>query len=252
MNRQFGNSIDKLTNVSYPKNRLYFWRFLELNEENNIFLTIEGDPISNENKNKIVKYSIDLFSEKGYSSVSVRDITKFVGIKESSLYNHFRSKEEILETIFYNFQQEVAKIMPPIQKIDYLVNTLKIKGFLEAGFANFLEHITKATNEKIWRIVLLERGRNPFARTIFLNDIVGLAVNILEIAFSAWIDKEGVMDIDPHLLATEFHYTFITIIEIYLLLKIDQEDTSSIETQMRQYLEFFTNNLKRFEKRDEE
>ena len=53
-------------------------------------------------KEKIFDVSIDLFSQNGYDGVSIRQIAqiaKEVGIKESSIYNHYQSKESILESI---------------------------------------------------------------------------------------------------------------------------------------------------------
>ena len=38
-------------------------------------------------------------SKKGYDSVSIRTIASNVGIKESSIYNHYSSKKEILMSI---------------------------------------------------------------------------------------------------------------------------------------------------------
>ena len=51
------------------------------------------------NKEKIFDRSIDLFSQFGYDRVSMRQIAKEVGIKESSIYNHYKSKESILDEI---------------------------------------------------------------------------------------------------------------------------------------------------------
>ena len=68
-----------------------------------VYIDLKSQPITNSNKEKILNTAIDLFSNKGFNAVSVRDITRGVEIKESSLYNHFKSKDEILETIFWNF-----------------------------------------------------------------------------------------------------------------------------------------------------
>ena len=51
------------------------------------------------NKDKIFNVSVDLFSEHGYDGVSIRQIAREVGIKESSIYNHYPSKEAILDSI---------------------------------------------------------------------------------------------------------------------------------------------------------
>ena len=57
------------------------------------------------NRDKIFDVSIDLFSKFGYDGVSVRQIAGEVGIKESSIYNHYNSKEAILDSIL-NFYIE--------------------------------------------------------------------------------------------------------------------------------------------------
>lgn len=50
-------------------------------------------------KEKILWEALCLFSERGYSAVSVRDIAAAVGIRESSLYNHFPNKRAIFDSI---------------------------------------------------------------------------------------------------------------------------------------------------------
>ena len=46
-------------------------------------------------KEKIFDVSLDLFSKKGYDSVSLREIAEEVGIQKSSIYSHYSSKEAI-------------------------------------------------------------------------------------------------------------------------------------------------------------
>lgn len=50
-------------------------------------------------KEQILEEALKLFSVKGYDAVSVRDILRAVGIKESSLYYHFKNKQDIFDTI---------------------------------------------------------------------------------------------------------------------------------------------------------
>lgn len=56
-------------------------------------------------KNRIAQEALYLFSEKGYAATSVRDIAAAVGIKDSSLYNHYKSKQEILDYVIEKYAQ---------------------------------------------------------------------------------------------------------------------------------------------------
>lgn len=44
-------------------------------------------------KELILEVSLELFSEKGFNVASVRDIAKKIGIKDSSLYFHYKNKQ---------------------------------------------------------------------------------------------------------------------------------------------------------------
>jgi AcrR family transcriptional regulator len=47
-----------------------------------------------------------LFKEKGYSAVTMRDIAQAMDIKAASLYNHIKSKQEILVLIVIEIAEE--------------------------------------------------------------------------------------------------------------------------------------------------
>ena len=53
----------------------------------------------NATKQRILNVALDLFSQKGFSAVSVRDICKVVDIKESSVYYHFKNKQSIFDEL---------------------------------------------------------------------------------------------------------------------------------------------------------
>lgn len=58
-------------------------------------------------KNQILKQAEVLFYNKGYGLATMREIALGVGIEAASLYNHFKSKEEILAAICLDLMQHM-------------------------------------------------------------------------------------------------------------------------------------------------
>ena len=50
------------------------------------------------------------FAERGYPVVTVRDIMKACGLTQGALYNHFKSKDELLHDIIASTQAELEKV----------------------------------------------------------------------------------------------------------------------------------------------
>lgn len=65
-------------------------------------------------KSEIISVSAKLFKEKGYSAVTMRDIAQAMDIKAASLYNHIKSKQEILVLILIEIAEEFTLVMNEI------------------------------------------------------------------------------------------------------------------------------------------
>ncbi len=50
------------------------------------------------------------FAERGYPVVTVRDIMKACGLTQGALYNHFKSKDELLHDIITSTQSELERL----------------------------------------------------------------------------------------------------------------------------------------------
>jgi AcrR family transcriptional regulator len=50
----------------------------------------------------ILQKAASMFREKGFNATSMRDLAEAVGIEAASLYNHIKSKNEILEAICFD------------------------------------------------------------------------------------------------------------------------------------------------------
>ncbi|WP_066049088.1 TetR/AcrR family transcriptional regulator [Robertmurraya korlensis] len=196
-------------------------------------------------KEKILDVATELFSQKGFSGVSIREITKEVGIKESSLYNHFKNKDEILETILSNFRVEFAKIIPTKDQLDAILASSTLEGFFIRGFERFQEHLSREKNERCWRILSNEQYRLPAAREIYLHDVIGLSLQFLETVFAKLIVLGKLKDTyKPAVLASEYQYTMFAMLTEYHLLRFDGKDTTEIEQKMKNHVRFFLDTIK--------
>lgn len=73
-----------------------------------------------EEKNKqqiIYEAAARLFRDKGYRATSMRDLAKAVDLKASSLYNHIKSKEELLKAICFENAKKFLLGMDQIEKL---------------------------------------------------------------------------------------------------------------------------------------
>jgi AcrR family transcriptional regulator len=66
-------------------------------------------------KEEIQNVAIKLFKERGYNATTMRDLAAEVGIEAASLYNHIRSKEEILRGICFDIASRYIAQMNEIQ-----------------------------------------------------------------------------------------------------------------------------------------
>ncbi|MBV1923178.1 MAG: TetR/AcrR family transcriptional regulator [Flavobacteriaceae bacterium] len=80
-------------------------------------------------KREIIKVASQLFKDKGYNAVSMRDIALELGIKAASLYNHIEGKQEILSILVLDLAKEftlgmnkiASSELSPTQKIEQLI-----------------------------------------------------------------------------------------------------------------------------------
>ena len=59
---------------------------------------------------EIIDKSIDIIATKGIQGLTIKNLSKEIGISEPAIYRHFESKTEILLTILKNFE-EMASFM---------------------------------------------------------------------------------------------------------------------------------------------
>lgn len=106
-------------------------------------------------KERILLSAIHLFAEKGYSEANMKEIAAQVGIRASSIYNHFSSKEEIIEDILAMYGQLLDRGTPDKNEIDRMVRDEAPETILRRMFFSFSDEIYF----KILKIIFHEQFR---------------------------------------------------------------------------------------------
>ncbi|MCG8571995.1 MAG: TetR/AcrR family transcriptional regulator, partial [Spirochaetes bacterium] len=127
-----------------------------------------------ENKNtkeRIFEIAVELFSQKGFHGTSIRDIAKQVGIKESSLYNHFSSKSAILDSILQYHQKSFEEALPSREEMEATAAnfTDPVKLWLQ-GTMDFVKRLPPLS-EQISYILHNEMFLNIQCRDFVLNSM---------------------------------------------------------------------------------
>ena len=174
-------------------------------------------------KKQIMTESLILFSERGYDGVSMRDIARQVGVRESALYKHFENKlalenyiigmmkvycSEVVNEIRASVGSDVCEIAE--KYINEGVNVLK-KQCVEF----FLFWYKDEQAVQFRRLLIQERFRHPKAGRI-LRDFLEVGVlEYLSALFNEMIKLGYFKELDSELLAWQFYAPLYLLLDKY-------------------------------------
>lgn len=166
-------------------------------------------------KDKILDAALDLFCVDGYTTVSIRDIGKVVGIKESSIYYHFKNKEDILLSLYTQSEQwtETRK-SEFIYSLD-AVSRVECEGFVVAGVAYLESYLLEEKINKMIRMLTMEKQRSSKAAEIYRQLLFTVPLEHQKHVFTLMQDKGLMEGDDPELLAAEYQSIILYIFYKY-------------------------------------
>ena len=158
---------------------------------------------------------IEQISTFGYEEVSMRDIADKVGIKVASIYNHYESKQNILEIIYEYYSEHYFDNRKPL---DYMKKMIEGAGAAEI-IRTFARTFETEDQKKYVRMILITKIVNmrlfqdTAANKMFAEhneDDIQYVVNVL---------KHGVEigRIDP---AFDLEYFAVVLLDSYMMMGI--------------------------------
>ena len=193
-------------------------------------------------KEKILKHALKLFSTKGFKATTVRDIAGSIGIKQSALYNHFKNKDEILETLIRDLTS--SAIVTLFDNKDASALHKEGKSLLMGIATTFKLLSFDGQNEALFKLLMQEIFRNERIREIYNEYFYQENVKKLSGIFFGMMQEEIIKSSDPLLLANEFFAPLFFYQMQVSLLKLDKKSTSSVVSLFEKHVEHFWDNVK--------
>ena len=126
--------------------------------------------MTEDRKREIIYATLELVAENGLGKVSMQQIADKVGIRKASLYNHFSSKDEIIETM-YEVLRRASKEKSAVS-IDYdeLTDGRSLEEILSIAVGSYRRMIRDPQMFLFYRIIMSERTISPTASEIMVKE----------------------------------------------------------------------------------
>ncbi len=189
-------------------------------------------------KEKIFDAALDLFAERGYDGVSTRDIAAAVGIKDSSIYKHYASKDEILEKILEYPLTRLTKIGPPGVIVDFTmigkvspeeeIVSRGLEGYMALGNEINTSWMDDPRMEKVFRIIYVELYHNERVKNFYSMFMEGMYTFCVSF-FTIMVERKLIKPADPKVLAMEYLSFYGSAYTDYFLFRYGSTSGSFLE-----------------------
>lgn len=190
-----------------------------------------------ETAERILEVSAQLFAEKGFDSISTREIAAAVGIKDSSIYNHFKSKSEILDTLFERFAAGIPVSRPTGDEAAELIALLSPGELLKHLIIRYGRSINTLVNNTA-KIIYSEMFRNEKAQVLFKRVLLEDQIAFYKNLFQLMKTHGHFADIDTDPLAECYSNSLLTLTIQYAGVSDKPEEALAISQKMMKMAEF--------------
>ena len=152
-------------------------------------------------KKKVFDNSIKLFTQKGYENVSMNNIAEEVNIRQSAVYNHFSSKQEILDTIYGFYKYNYLAGRPTSDALDSALQTGSLLDIITKGFVYSYDKDSEDLMIDAIRIVMQRAYTDTSASELFQKTVLDEGIGFVERGLNKAIDTGRIAPFDTHTIA---------------------------------------------------
>ncbi len=167
-------------------------------------------------REKILYEALNQFSSKGFNAVSVRDIAKAVGIKESSLYNHFKNKQDIFDCIVSECSSRGDEFFHRVhltgedrqfaadQRAVDMYKNMTTEQFVALSGMIFEYYFADEINVKFRRMLTIEQYRNEAIARLYREISFDSSLDYQAKLFEVMMQAGYFIEADSYVMALEF------------------------------------------------
>ena len=161
---------------------------------------------------RILDEALRQFSQKGYDGTNIRELTASLGLVKSSMYKHFKSKEEIWNSLldkmiaYYNDRFGSTDNLPPVpDSLDGLVA-------MTMHMVDFTVHDERIVMTR--KLLTIEQYRDDRARNLATKHFLTGLTNMFTHIFEGMMDKKLLRRDNPKMLAFAYTAPISTLIHL--------------------------------------
>ena len=159
--------------------------------------------MAKDTKERIMAAALDMFSQNGYAGTNIRELTASLGLVKSGLYKHFKSKEEIWNSLldkmiaYYDERFGSPEHLPPVP------DSLEGLTAMTMQMVDFTIHDERIVMTR--KMLAIEQFRDERAKALATKHFLTGLTDMFTHVFTSMMDKGLLRRDDPRMLA--FAYT---------------------------------------------
>lgn len=168
-------------------------------------------------KEVICQEALRLFSIHGYEGVSTKAIADAVGIKDSSLYNHFKSKRAIFDELQLQYQYIAEAMMGKLENACSNGDKVDGNSFQSISDIFFENYLMDVFCNRFIRLMFIEQCNNSEMRQLYTKWMHDIPIQFQSKMLGKICSPEIISEDDGAYLALKFYSPIYFYTHRYLL-----------------------------------
>lgn len=163
-------------------------------------------------KKIILEEALNLFATQGYDAVTVADIAQAVGIKAPSLYKHYKSKQDIFDSIIKEMEARYVAFSaklgiegnnPQIASEQYL--NIDVDVLIKIGTEMFLYYLHDDYASKFRKMLTVEQFKNTMVSKLYVEQYIDSPLQFQQLIFEGFMKKSTMWPLNSKVAALHFY-----------------------------------------------